>query len=142
MRVQIGRIVDTDSEVNLADLSPLDRIIAAGLNAYHNTNMYRRRYAESEERRQEQLRKVRESLVENLLAVITLELEQNKLLKDKGDTCTGVLIEVPARFAQFFPDILDIHEFDAYELTVIPPTQILSKFAEPPLLVLAVNKGG
>ena len=142
MRVKVGQLVNTDAEVNLLDLKPLDRVIAAAINAYRSTNMYRRRYAETEERKQEHLRKVRESLVENMLAVITQEMENNKLLKDKGDTCKGVLIEVPARFKDFFPSIIEVHEFDAYELTVIPPVQVLSKFANPPLLVLVVNKGG
>ena len=52
MRILVGRVVDVDADVNLADLSPLDRIIASATNAYRNTGLYKRRYAESEERRQ------------------------------------------------------------------------------------------
>ena len=83
MRIQIGRIVNTDADVNLLDLSPIDRVIAAGLNAYHNTGLYKRRYAESEERKSEQKRKVREALVDNLLSMIYQQLEENALLKIK-----------------------------------------------------------
>lgn len=142
MRIQIGRIVNVDAEVNLADLSPFDRIIAAGLNAYHNTGMYRRRYAETEERRAEQQRKVREALVDNLLSVIYPQLEENQLLKDKGDVCDGILVEVPPRFTPLLSEALESHEFDAYDITVIPPSKLLSKFASPPYMLYVCNKGG
>ena len=57
MRVKVGRMVDVDQDVNLADLSPLDRIISSAINAYRNTSMYRRRFAETEEKKEEQDRK-------------------------------------------------------------------------------------
>ena len=142
MRIQVGKVVNTDQQVNIADLSPLDRIISSTIHAYKNTAMYRRRYSDTEEKRQEQLRRVRESLVESILAVVSVELEQNKSLKSKDDTCKALLLEVPSRFQQFFPDILSIHEFDAYEMHIIKPSQILSKFANPPLMLLVTNRGG
>lgn len=142
MRVRVGQMVNADAEVNLADLKPLDRIIAAAVNAYHNTKMYQRRYAETEERRQEQARKVREALIDNLMSVITSELEQNSLLKDRGDSCQALLLEVPPRFQRYLHDIVDAHEFAAYEITVIPPNAVLSKFANPPHLLFISNKGG
>lgn len=142
MRIQIGRIVNVDSDVNLADLSPIDRIIAAGINAYRNTGIYRRRYAETEEKKMEQQRKVREALIDNLLSIIYPQLEENKLLSDVDDTCVGILVEVPPRFVPLLGETLESHEFDAYDIKVIPPSKLLSKFASPPYMLYICNKGG
>lgn len=142
MRIQIGRIVNTDADVNLLDLSPLDRVIAAGLNAYHNTGLYKRRYAESEERKAEQKRKVREALVDNLLSVIYQQLEENALLRDKEDVCSGILIEIPPRFSKLLPEVIDAHEFDAYDMVIVPPSKLFAKFASPPYMLFVSNKGG
>lgn len=142
MRIKIGEIVNPDASVNLADLKPLDKIIAAAMNAYHNTNMYRRRYAETEERKQEQLRKIKESLTDNILSTIVPELEQNQLLAEKGDVCAGVLLEIPARFKSCIAEVIEAHEFDAYEMTLIHPNSMLSKYSSPPLLLLVTNRGG
>lgn len=142
MRIKVGRVVNVDAEVNLADLSPLDRIIAAGVSAYHNTGMYRRRFAENEERREEQRRKVRESLIDSLLTVVTSELGDNKLLRERGDECVGLLVSIPPRFKSFLQEAVDSHEFDAYQMTIIPPSRLLSKFSDPPYLVHIVNRGG
>lgn len=142
MRIKIGRVVNTEKEVNLIDLSPVDRVIASATNAYHNTNMYRRRFAETEEKKEEQRRKVRETLAESILAVIQPELDGNKTLSAKGDSCQGMLIKVPARFKAFLPDVLSSHEFDAYATTIIPPSRSLAKFCESPYLVYVENKGG
>lgn len=142
MRVLVGRIVNTDAEVNLGDLSPLDRIIASAINAYHNTSMWKRRFAESEERKEEQRRKVRETLADSLLAVIHPELEVNKTLEEHNDRCKGMLLKVPARFKRFLPDVIQAHEFDAYNIVIIPPTKSIAKFCDPPYLVYVENKGG
>lgn len=142
MRIKVGQVVNVDADVNLADLSPIDRVIAAGLNAYHNTGMYRRRYAETEERKEEQRRKVREALIDNLLSVIYPELEENKLLSSKGDVCQSILVEVPSRFTPFLAEVIESHEFDAYTITIIPPSNLLAKFANPPYLLHISNKGG
>ena len=142
MRVKVGRLVDVDKEVNLSDLSPLDRIISAAINAYRNTAMYRRRYAETEEKREEQKRKVREALTDSLLAVIHPELDANRTLSTKDDVCCGLLVKVPARFKLFISDVIEAHEFDAYSITVIAPSKSLSKFSDPPYLLYIENRGG
>lgn len=142
MRVKVGRTVDVDQDVNLADLSPLDRIISSAINAYRNTSMYRRRFAETEEKKEEQRRKVREALTDSLLAVIHPELDSNVTLSKKGDTCVGLLVKVPPRFKKFIRDVLEAHEFDAYSITIIPPSKSLSKFCDPPYLLYIENRGG
>lgn len=142
MRIKIGRIVNTEKDVNLADLSPLDRVIASGINAYHNTGMYRRRFAESEERKEEQRRKIRESLIDNILSVVTSEMDNNKLASTKGDECEALLLEVPARFKPFISEAIESHEFDAYEITVVAPSRLLSKFADPPYRLYVEHRGG
>ena len=142
MRIQIGKLVNTDVEVNLSELKPIDRIIASALNAYHGTAMYRRRFADTEEKKEEQRRKIRESLLDNILAVAIPELESNALLSDKNDVCNAVLLEVPSRFKSFLSDIVDAHELDAYEIIIIPPETLLRKSADPPYLVYIGNKGG
>lgn len=142
MRVKVGRIVDVDREVNLADLSPLDRIISSAINAYRNTSMYRRRYAETEEKKEEQRRAVRSALTDSLLAAIHPELDANATLSKKDDVCTGMLLKVPARYNQFIADVIVAHEFDAYEITVIPPSRSLSKFSNPPYLLYVKSRGG
>lgn len=141
MRVQVGRLVNVDADVNLLDLKPLDRIIAAGMNAYRNTGMYRRRYAETEERREEQRRKVREALTDSLLSIIYAQLEDNQLLREKSDECCGLLIEIPARFISILSDVLDSHEFDAYDTTVVAPDKLLLKFATPPYMLYVCRRG-
>lgn len=142
MRVKVGRMVDVDKDVNLADLSPMDRVIAAAINAYHNTGMYRRRYAETEEKREEQRRKVRETLTDSILACIHPELESNKTLEGKNDRCKGILLKVPARFKRYLPEVLLAHEFDAYNTQIIPPTRSVAKFCDAPYLLYVENKGG
>ena len=142
MRIKVGKIVNIDAEVNLADLSPIDRIIAAATSAYQNTNVYRRRVADTEEKREEQRRKLRESLVDSILSVVTPQLEQNVLLESKGDKCVGVLVEIPARFNTILDEVVIAHEFDAYEVTVIRPNKVLSKFSEPSNLLHFCNRGG
>lgn len=142
MRVRVGQIVNVDEDVNLVDLSPIDRIIAAGMNAYRNTGMYRRRYAETEERKEEQRRKIRETLIDSILAVVTQELENNTLAATKKDVCAGLLLEVPARFKPFLAEAIEAHEFDAYSMTIIPPSRLLSKFADPPYRLYVTHRGG
>lgn len=141
MRIKVGRIVNIDKDINLSDLSPLDRVIASAMNAYRNTGMYRRRYAETEERKEEQRRKIRETLIDSILAVVTQELENNTLASSKKDICSAVLLEVPARFTPFLTEAIEAHEFDAYKLTIIPPSHLLRKFADPPYR-LYVTHGG
>ena len=142
MRIKVGRVVNVDMEVNLLDLSPLDRIIAAATNAYHNTGVYRRRVAETEEKKEEQKRKLRESLVDSILNVVTAQLEGNQLLKEKGDKCVGVLVEVPAKYNAILHEVVQSHEFDAYSVTVIPPNKTICKFAEPSHLLHFCDRGG
>ena len=142
MRVKVGRVVDLDKDVSLADLSPLDRIIASATNAYHNTTMYKRRYAETEEKKEEQRRKIRETLTDALLSVIHPELDANKTLGEKGDKCFAILIKVPARFKTFLADVVESHEFDAYTTQIIPPSRSLRKFFDAPHLLYVENKGG
>lgn len=142
MRVKVGRLVDVDKDVNLADLTPLDRIISSAVNAYRNTSLYRRRYAETEEKKEEQKRKVRQALTDSLLAVISLELGNNHTLRNTKDTCIGMLVKVPARFKTFIREVIETHEFDAYSIIVIPPSPMLSKFSDPPYLLYIENRGG
>lgn len=142
MRIKIGTIVNADADVNLADLKPLDRIVAAAINAYHNTAMYKRRYAESEEKRQEQYRRVRETVIDSILAILVSEMEANTLLNGKDDKCIGLLLGVPNRYKDYLNDIVDAHEFAAYNITIVPPSAVLSKFANPPHLLLITSIGG
>lgn len=142
MRVKVGRVVNTDVEVNLADLSPVDRIIAAATSAYKNTSMYRRRFVQDEEYRESKKRKIRESLTDNILSVIYNQLDRSKLLSDRGDEPAGILVEVPARFTPFISEVVQSHEFDAYELHIIPPNKALARFATPPYLLFITHRGG
>ena len=142
MRVKVGRVVDLDKDVSLADLSPMDRIIASATNAYRNTTMYKRRYAESEEKKEEQRRKIREALTDGLLSVIHPELEANKTLSERGDKCFAILVKIPARFKHYIADVTGSHEFDAYNIKVIPPSRSLAKFFDAPYLLYVENKGG
>lgn len=142
MRLKIGRVVNIDKDVNLLDLSPLDRVIVSATKAYHNTSMYRRRYAETEEKKEEQRRKIRETLTDSLLAVIHSELDYNKTLKAKDDKCFAMLVKVPARFKNYLVEVLGSHEFDAYNTTVVPPSRSVSKFFDAPYLVYIESKGG
>lgn len=142
MRIRVGRIVDTTKDINLVDLSPMDRIIASVINAYHSTSMYRRRFAETEEKREEQRRRVRETLTDSLLAVITPELEGNKTLEPLGDKCRAMLIKVPSRYKSYLSDVIKSHEFDAYDTKIISPIKDISKFCEPSYLLYVENKGG
>lgn len=142
MRIKVGQIVDIEKDVNLMDLSPLDRVIASATNAYRNTNLYKRRFAETEEKREEQNRRVRESLIDSILSVIIPELELNKTLKEKDDKCCAILIKVPARFKKFINEVTSSHEFDAYEITVIPPSRSLDKFFDAPYLLYIESRGG
>lgn len=142
MRLRVGRIVDMDKDINLIDLSPLDRIIASAMNAYHNTSMYQRRYAETVEKQEEQKRKIRETLTDSLLSVIQPALDANATLESRGDKCQGMLLKVPSRFKRFLTDVLSSHEFDAYNTNIIPPSKSLSKFFDAPYLVYIESKGG
>lgn len=142
MRLKVGRVVDMDKDINLMDLSPLDRIISAATNAYHGTSMYQRRYAETVEKQEEQKRKVRETLTDSILSVIQPELEGNSTLGERGDKCYAMLVKIPARFKGFLADVLTSHEFDAYSTTIIPPSESISKFFDAPYLVYIESKGG
>lgn len=142
MRIQVGRVVNADVEVNLADLKPLDKIKAAAINAYHNTGIYKRRFAESEEQKEAQRRKVREAFIDDLLAAIQPELLNNSLLSRKDDQCVGILVEVPARFVQFVDEVITAHEFDAYDIVPIRASKLLVKVADPPCLLYITHKGG
>lgn len=142
MRVKVGRVVNMDKDINLADLSPLDRIIASAKNAYQNTSLYQRRYAETEEKREEQKRRIRETLTDSILAAIQPELLENRTLEGKSDKCAAVLIKVPSRFKQFLSEVVTAHDFDAYNVVIIPPSSSISKFCDPPYLLYIENKGG
>ena len=142
MRIKVGRVVDGDAAVNLADLSPLDRIIAAAINSYHNTSLYKRRFADTIEKQEEQRRKIREVLADNILTAITQEMTQNKTLSAKGDTCMSVLLMIPYRFKPYLEDVVTAHEFDTYDMEIIPPNRALRKFCQPPYMLYVKRKGG
>lgn len=142
MRLKIGRIVDADADVNLSDLSPIDRIIAAGISAYHNTDFYKRRIADSDEKIEEENRKIRDAIISNLSIVVSAELESNKSLASKGDVCRAIIVEIPSRFVPMLSEALSSHYFDAYNIRVIPPSKMLKKFADPPYCLYIENKGG
>lgn len=141
MRVEIGRKVDIEQDVNLADLSPLDRIISAAANAYRNTSIYKRRFAESEERKSEMRRRRREALTDSILSVLYKQLHNNSILKAHGDECTGVLLEIPFKYNRYLSEVLSTHDFDPYNVTVIPPNRSIAKFAEPPTLLYIESRG-
>lgn len=142
MRIKVGRVVNLHKDVNLADLSPLDRIIASATNAYKNTTFYRRRFAETQEKKEERIRKVKEALINNLLSIVSQQLKQNILLKDKGDRCVGVLLKVPSRFAVYLQEVLQMQEFLQYDIKIIHPSQLAQKFAKNcPTLLYIENKG-
>lgn len=141
MRVEVGKKVDVDQDVNLIQLSPLDRIIASATNAYRNTSIYRRRFAESEERKNEMMRKRREVLTDSILSVLYKQLHNNSILQSKGDTCVGILISVPHRYTRYLRDVLSTHDFDPYNVTVIPPNRSIAKFADPPTLLYVESRG-
>lgn len=142
MRIQVGKVVNADAEINLSDLSPLDRIIAATISSYRNTGLYKRRFAESEEQREAQRRRIQEALIDGLLASIKPEMVDNVSLAEKGDTCRGILVEVPSRYTPFIEEAIASHDFDAYNIVHIPPSKLLGKFANPPHLLYITNKGG
>lgn len=142
MRVKVGQLVDVDKPVNLVDLSPLDRVIAAATNAYRNTPMYRRRFAETEEKREEQRRRVRETLSEALLTAITPEIDANKTLAPKEDVCKAVLLKVPSRFEPYLSEVIASHEFDAYSTVIVAPSKTIRKFCKPPTLLYVESREG
>lgn len=142
MRIKVGRIVNTDKPVNLMDLSPLNRVIAAAVNAYQNTPMYKRHYAETEEKKEEQRRKIRETLSEALLTAITPEIDGNRTLEAKNDICQAVLLKVPARFEPYLRDVTESHDFDAYSVVIVPPSKTVCKFCKPPTLLYVESREG
>lgn len=135
MQIKIGKVVNADGDVNLADLKPLDRVIAAATNAYHGTTLYKRKHMEEVEKREQQMRKIREALTDALLTIIRQELVDNILLSTKGDTCKAILVQSPYKFEPFLQDVITSHELDAYIITVIKPNQFLSTVAEVPSLL-------
>lgn len=142
MRIKVGRVVDGDAAVNLSDLKPLDRIIASSINAYHNTSLYKRRFADTVEKQEEQKRKIREVLADNILTAISQEMTYNKTLGPRGDTCEAVLLMIPYRFKPYLEDVVASHEFDTYDMEIIPPNRALKKFSQPSYLLYVKNKGG
>lgn len=142
MRIKVGRLVNTSKPVNLMDLSPLNRVIAAAVNAYQNTPMYKRRYAETEERKEEQRRRIRETLSEALLTAITPEIDGNKTLEAKSDVCQAVLLKIPPRFEPYIREVTETHDFDAYSVTIIPPSKTVCKFCKPPTLLYVESREG
>lgn len=140
MRVKVGRVVDLTKDVNLSDLSPLDRIIASATNAYQNTNFYRRRVAETQEKLDEQTRKVKEALANNILAIISQQLRDNKLLGEKGDKCVGLLLKVPNRFVPYLSEVISMQEFIPYSINIIPPSKAAQRFMDAPYLLYVESR--
>lgn len=140
MRIKVGQIVDIDKEVSLRDLTPLDRIIASCQQAYRNTKFYQRRYAQTQEKLEQQQHKVKEVLFNNLLGIISEQLRDNKLLAEKDDVCESILIEVPARFEQFLREVISMKEFLPYEVTIVEPNKLVQKFAKVPCLLHISNR--
>lgn len=130
MRLKVGRIVDVSKDVNLLDLKPMERIVAAARNAYENTSYYRRRVADSEEAREEKKLKIRMFLQDNLLAVL------QKVQKDfSNKQVSSVLLKVPSKYEAFIDDVLASRDFSEYDVTVIHPRYSASKYCSPPILV-------
>lgn len=134
MRVKVGRKVDIDKDVNLSDLSPLDKIIASAENAYRSTNFYKRRYAETQEKIEEYKRKVKESLINNLLT-IAKQMQDNIFLEKKNDTCVGLLVSIPNRYSEYLEDVIRQQEFMQYNIIIIPPNKTFLKFCKAPYLL-------
>ena len=134
MRVKVGQVVDTDKDVNLSDLKPVDRIIAAAMNAYKSTAIYKRRFSESEERKAELNRKRREALTDAILGTAFKYLERSGALPD-GSNCDSVLVSVSPKYTKYLYDILESHSLDAFQVKLVPPSKDLSKFIEAPYLL-------
>lgn len=132
--MKIGRVVDLSQPVNLRDLKPFERIVVAVQSAYQSTELYRRRFAESEEQKEEARRKVLSSLITNLSATL-LPFESTNLLEGKGDIARAVVIEVPVRYSEFVEEALTAHEFDAYNIRIITASELLVKHADVPCLL-------
>lgn len=132
--MKIGRVVDLSQEVNLLDLKPFERIVAAARSAYRNTDMYRRRFAETEEQAEEARRKVLNSLIANLSATL-LPFEATNLLEGKNDIARAIVVEVPVRYSEYIDEALAAHEFDAFNIRVISASDLLTKHADVPSLL-------
>lgn len=132
--MKIGRLVDIDHPVNLSELKPLERIVVSATYAYRNTDLYKRRFAESEEQKEAAKRKQLDTLI-NIIQATIMPFDQGNILESVGDEATAIVIEIPPRYKAFLDDAIASHEFDAYRMHIVAANELLAKHANIPALL-------
>lgn len=135
MQIKVGQVVDTSKDVNLSDLKPMDKILASMSNAFQRTSLYKRRYVKTQEKEDEQKRVERSTLLDSILSVAKRELDDNATLQNRGETCVGVLAQIPYKYCTYLDEVLTMRELDFLSIEVVKPNSFLCKSSEIPYLL-------
>lgn len=138
MRIPVGKVVDVSKEVNLADLKPLDRIIAATIQQWRSTSWYKRRVADTEEAREEKRRAIILAFQKSILAAVQRGMRSHPM--EGAAPVNAVLLEIPYRYNEFLETAIKSRDFDIYDCRIVTPSRALSKFAKPPTLLYVVQR--
>ena len=80
IRVKVRSIVDTDKQVNLNELKPVDKVIAGFVSQWHQTKFYKNMVKRESEQEFARITKMDEQLSETILAFTHAELNKNASL--------------------------------------------------------------
>ena len=118
IRVKVRSIVDTDKQVNLNELKPVDKVIAGFVSQWHQ------RESEQEFAR---ITKMDEQLSETILAFTHAELNKNASLAKHDTKCVEIVLAIDAKYKESLGRVMQRKDFISYNLELIEENSDMRK---------------
>ena len=141
MKVFIRKELDVNQPINLRRLSPFMKIYAGLLTKIHSTKLYKTNLQKRLEEDYLQQVKQDENLKDALLAVLYRELSTNNTLKEKGEVCSELIVQIQRDQQESLKRIMSHKDFLIYNMTLIEEnSDILKAFKNIPILLKVTKK--
>ena len=108
IRVKVRSIVDTDKQVNLNELKPVDKVIAGFVSQWHQTKFYK-------------------NMVKRESAFTHAELNKNASLAKHDTKCVEIVLAIDAKYKESLGRVMQRKDFISYNLELIEENSDMRK---------------
>ena len=140
IRVKVRSIVDTDKQVNLNELKPIDKVIAGFVSQWHQTKFYKKMIKRESEQEFAKITKMDEQLSETILAFTHAELNKNTSLAQHDTKCTEIVLAIDAKYKESLGRIMKRKDFISYNLELIEENSDMRKAFNSMPIPLKITK--
>ena len=127
IRVKVRSIVDTDKQVNLNELKPVDKVIAGFVSQWHQTKFYKNMVKRESEQEFARITKMDEQLSETILAFTHAELNKNGSLAKHDTKCVEIVLAIDAKYKESLGRVMQRKDFISYNLELIEENSDMRK---------------